>query len=169
MDAQFVNWFGGGCERTRRYAAYVFGAGGEGKSRIVRAMIQGMNVFECRLNGPFAFDGFSSSTDVLFVDDINWACFDRKLRPALKCIMARQPAVIQRKFKKQETVVNEHVLTIFTSNFKLVDDDTFRRRIYLVWANENACNDYLSPREDDRGDDLTSYEDPKLPPVHANH
>ena len=114
-------------------------------------MIQGMNVFECRLTKPFAFDGFNQSTDILLVDDINWYTFDRALRSTLRNIMARQPAVIQRKFKRQATVMNEHVLTIFTSNYKPLVDDSFLRRCYVVWAKEKACKD-----------DLSSYEDPKL-------
>ena len=161
------SWFAGGAERTHRYAAYVCGTGGEGKTRIVRAMIRGMNVFECKLTEPYAFHGFSSSTDVVLVDEVNWSCFDDSLRSTLLTIMARQPAVILRKFKKQETVVNEHVLTIFTSNFKLVADETFRRRIYLVWAKVRACNDCISPKDDDPGDDDTLFKSPLLPSVEA--
>ena len=161
------NWFAGGCERSHRYAAYVFGKGGEGKSRIVRAMIQGMNVFECRLTEPYAFHGFSSSTDVVLVDDMYWFCFDRTLRSTLLCIMARRPAVIRRKFRKQVTVVNEHVLTIFTSTFKPVVDDAFRRCSYRVWAKVQACNDRISPNDDDSGDDDTFFRSPLLPSAEA--
>jgi len=162
------NWFGGGCERSHRYAAYVVGAGGEGKTRIVRAMIQGMNVFECCLINPFAFDGFNKSIDILLVDDVNWDKFDRALRPTLLNIMARQPAVIQRKFKRAETVTNEHVLTIFTSNYTPLADDNFLRRSYSVWAKVKACKDVISQQEDDPGDDLSSYKNPTLPSVQAH-
>ena len=162
------NWFGGGCERSRLYAAYVVGAGGEGKTRIVRAMIQGMNVFECCLFSPFALDGFDKNVDILLVDDISWGKFDSALRPALLNIMARQPAVIQRKFKRTQTVANEHVLTIFTSNYKPLDDANFIRRTYCVWAKVKACKDVISPEHVDRGDDLSSYQDPKLSPVQAH-
>ena len=53
-------WFLGEYERTRRYTAYLFGKGGEGKTRTVRALLQGKNVFECRLTEPYAFDGFDA-------------------------------------------------------------------------------------------------------------
>ena len=159
------NWFGGGCDLSHRYAAYVLGAGGEGKTRIVRAMIQGMNVFECHLTKPFAFDGFNQSIDILLVDDINWNKFDGALRSTLLNIMGRQSAVIQRKWKRQATVVNEHVLTIFTSNYKPLADDSFLRRSYVVWAKEMACKDAVLYQDVDRGDDLSSYVDPPLWPV----
>jgi len=123
-------------------------------------MIQGMNVFECRLTKPFAFDGFNQSIDILLVDDMNWHKFDRALRPTLLNIMARQPAVIQRKFKRAETVTNEHVLTIFTSNYTPLADDNFLRRCYSVWAKVKACKDVISQQDDD---DFSSYEDPMLP------
>ena len=130
-------------------------------------MIQGMNVFECCLINPFAFDGFNKSIDILLVDCVNWDKFDRALRPALLNIMTRQPAVIRRKYKKAETVVNEHVLTIFTSNYKPLADDNFLRRSYCVWAKVKACNDCISPKDDDSGDDDTFFKSPLLPSVEA--
>ena len=154
-------WFTGGYANTNRYAAYVFGSGGEGKTRIVRALVQGKNVFECRLTEPYAFDGFESNTDILLVEDVNWDCFDVALRSTLLSVMARQPAVIQRKHKPQSAVTNEKVLTIFTSNFKLPVDPAFRRRCYVVWATTKACKDVIADNEDDPGDDDTQYVNPK--------
>ena len=165
---KLFDWFGGGCDRSRRYAAYVFGVGGEGKTRIVRAMADGMNVFECRLNEPFGLQGFSSTTDVLLVDDVNWDTFDHALRASLLCIMGRMPTVIQRKFKTYDTVVNKHVLTIFTSNFKLPDDYSFRRRSYRVWANVKACKDMVSDQDEDSGDDDSFFVNPKWRPAHVH-
>ena len=162
------SWFGGGCDRSHRYAAYVFGAEGVGKTRIVRAMIHGMNVFECRLTNQFAFHGFSSTTDVLLVDDVRLDKFDRHLRSTLKRIMSRQPAVVQRRRLPQETVVDEHVQTIFTSRFKLLDDYSFRLRCYRVWANVKACKDIVSDQDDDSGDDDTFFVDPKLPSIQVH-
>jgi hypothetical protein len=154
-------WFVGGHERTHRYAAYVFGVGGEGKTRVARAMVRGMRVFECRLTEPYAFEGFDESTDILLLDDVNWNCFDIALRSTLLSIMARQPTTIQRKHKPQTTVLNDKVLTIFTSNFKLPTDTAFRRRTYIVWAKMKACNDAIAASEDDPGDDDTDYVNPK--------
>jgi hypothetical protein len=166
-DAAWVRklftWFVGGHERTHRYAAYVFGHGGEGKTRIVRAMLLGLNVFECRLTEPYAFDGFSSNVDVLLLEDVNWCVFDNALRSTLLPIMSRQPTVIQRKFKQQVTVSNTKVITIFTSNFTLPTDHAFRRRTYLVHANERACKDTLTAIDDDAGDDDSNYKNPWLP------
>lgn len=156
-------WFMGGHQRTRRYAVYVFGAGGEGKTRIVRGLIHEKNVFECRLTERYALDGFDANTDILLVEGINWDSFDTATRSTLLNIMARQPAVIQRKHKTQISVVNDKVLTIFTSNFKLPDDVAFRRRCYAVWAQENACIDSIPDSEDDAGDDDSAYINPKLP------
>jgi hypothetical protein len=170
-DADWVRklftWFVGGHERTHRHAAYVFGHGGEGKTRIVRAMLLGLNVFECRLTEPYAFDGFSSDVDVLLLEDVNWSVFDNALRSTLLPIMSRQPTVIQRKFKQQETVSNTKAITIFTSNFTLPTDYAFRRRTYLVHANERACKDTLTAIDDDAGDDDASYKNPWLP-THTN-
>ena len=154
-------WFLGEYERTRRYTAYLFGKGGEGKTRTVRALLQGKNVFECRLTEPYAFDGFDADVDILLIEDVNWLCFHDSLRSTLLSIMARQPSVIQRKFKKQMVVENRKVLTIFTSNFKLPDDAAFRRRCYVVWANEKACIDDVAAGEDDAGDDDAEYANPK--------
>ena len=157
-------WFAGDFDRTHRYAAYVFGSGGEGKTRIVRALLQGKNVFECRLTEPYAFDGYDSSTEILLVEDVHWSCFDITLRSTLLSIMARQPAVIQRKYKPQTTIVNDKVLTVFTSNFKLPVDTAFRRRSYVIWAKVKACKDDLETNEDDPGDDDALYiSPPKLP------
>ena len=161
--SNLFNWFAGDYERTHRYAAYVFGSGGEGKTRVARALVEGKNVFECRLTEAYAFDGFESDTDILLVEDVNWDCFDNGLRSTLLSIMARQPAVIQRKYKPQTTVVNDKVLTIFTSNFKLPVDVAFRRRSYLVWANAKACKDAASEGDDDPGDSDAQYVNPKLP------
>ena len=158
---KLFNWFLGEYERTYRYTAYLFGKGGEGKTRIVRALIQGKNVFECRLTEPYAFDGFNADVDILLIEDVNWLCFEDSLRSTLLSIMARQPAVIQRKFKKQMVVENCKVLTIFTSNFKLPDDVAFRRRCYVLWAKEKACIDGIAAGEDDAGDDDTEYANPK--------
>jgi hypothetical protein len=160
---KLFTWFVDGHERTHRYAAYVFGHGGEGKTRIVRAMLHGFNVFECRLTEPYAFDGFSSDVDVLLLEDVNWLVFDNALRSTLLPIMSKQPTVIQRKFKQQETVSNTKVLTIFTSNFTLPTDHAFRRRTYLVHANEKACKDSLTADDDDAGDDDANYKNPWLP------
>jgi hypothetical protein len=160
---KLFTWFVDGHERTHRYAAYVFGHGGEGKTRIVRAMLLGLNVFECRLTESYAFDGFSSNVDVLLLEDVNWAVFDNALRSTLLPIMSRQPTVIQRKFKQQETVSNTKVITIFTSNFTLPTDHAFRRRTYLVHANERACKDTLTAVDDDAGDDDANYKNPWLP------
>ena len=160
---KLFTWFVDGRERTHRYAAYVFGHGGEGKTRIVREMVRGLNVFECRLTEPYAFDGFSSNVDVLLLEDVNWAVFDNALRSTLLPIMSRQPTVIQRKFKQQETVSNTKVITIFTSNFTLPTDHAFRRRTYLVHANERACKDTLTAVDDDAGDDDANYKNPWLP------
>ena len=158
---KLFDWFLGEYEHTRRYTAYLFGKGGEGKTRTVRALLQGKNVFECRLTEPYAFDGFDADVDILLIEDVNWLCFHDSLRSTLLSIMARQPAVIQRKFKKQMVVENRKVLTIFTSNFKLPDDAAFRRRCYVVWANENACIDDVAAGEDNAGDDDTEYANPK--------
>jgi hypothetical protein len=160
---KLFTWFVDGHERTHRHAAYVFGHGGEGKTRIVREMVVGLNVFECRLTEPYAFDGFSSSVDVLLLEDVNWSVFDNALRSTLLPIMSRQPTVIQRKFKQQETVSNTKVITIFTSNFTLPTDHAFRRRTYLVHANERACKDTPSATDDDAGDDDAHYTNPWLP------
>jgi hypothetical protein len=160
---KLFTWFVDGHKRTHRYAAYVFGHGGEGKTRIVRAMLQGLNVFECRLTEPYAFDGFSSDVDVLLLEDVNWFVFDNALRSTLLPIMSKQPTVIQRKFKQQETVSNTNVLTIFTSNFTLPTDHAFRRRTYIIHANEKACKDSLTAVDDDAGDDDTKYKNPWLP------
>ena len=160
---KLFTWFVDGHERTHRYAAYVFGHGGEGKTRIVRAMLLGLNVFACRLTESYAFDGFSSNVDVLLLEDVNWAVFDNALRSTLLPIMSRQPTVIQRKFKQQETVSNTKVITIFTSNFTLPTDHAFRRRTYLVHANERACKDTLTAVDDDAGDDDANYKNPWLP------
>ena len=160
---KLFNWMLVGRARTHRHAAYVFGHGGEGKTRIVRAMITKFNVFECRLTEPYAFDGFSSNVDVLLLEDVNWAVFDNALRSTLLPIMSRQPTVIQRKFKHQETVSNTKVITIFTSNFTLPTDHAFRRRTYIVHANERACKDTVTADDDDAGDDDTSYKNPWLP------
>jgi hypothetical protein len=166
-DAAWVrklfSWFAGGHERTHRYAVYVFGHGGEGKTRIVRAMLLGLNVFECRLTEPYAFDGFSSNVDVLLLEDVNWSVFDNALRSTLLPIMSRQPTVIQRKFKQQETVSNTKAVTIFTSNFTLPTDHAFRRRTYLIHANERACKDTVTAIDDDAGDDDANYKNPWLP------
>jgi hypothetical protein len=160
---KLFNWFVEGRERTHRYTAYVFGHGGEGKTRIVREMVRGLNVFECRLTEPYAFDGFTSDVDVLLLEDVNWFVFDNALRSTLLPIMSRQPTVIQRKFKQQETVSNTKVITIFTSNFTLPTDHAFRRRTYLVHANERACKDTPSAIDDDAGDDDAHYTNPWLP------
>jgi hypothetical protein len=161
---KLFTWYVDSNERTHRYAAYVFGHGGEGKSRIVRAMIPaGLNIFECRLTEPYAFDGFSSDIDVLLLEDVNWQVFDNALRSTLLPIMSRQPTVVQRKFKQQETVSNTKVFTIFTSNFTLPTDHAFRRRTYIVHANEKACKDSLTAVDDDAGDDDTNYKNPWLP------
>ena len=158
-----LEWFASGYKRTHRYAAYVFGKGGEGKTRIVRMLAKGKNVFECRLTEPYAFDGFDSSTDILLLEDVNWECFDITLRSTLLSIMAQQPAVIQRKYKPQTVVANDKVLTIFTSNFKLPSDTAFRRRTYIVWAKVKACKDTVADSgADDPGDDDTHYVNPKL-------
>jgi len=166
-DVQWVlklfNWFVGDYERTHRYTAYLFGEGGEGKTRTVRALVQGKNVFECRLTEAYAFDGFNADVDILLIEDVNWLCFHGELRSTLLSIMARQPAVIQRKFKQQMVVENRKVLTIFTSNFKLPDDVAFRRRCYIVWADVKACIDDVAADEDDAGDDDAGYTNPKLP------
>jgi hypothetical protein len=166
-DVQWVRklftWFIDGNIRTHRYAAYVFGHGGEGKTRIVRAMLQGLNIFECRLTEPFAFEGFNSDVDVLLLEDVNWHVFDNALRSTLLPIMSRQPTVIQRKFKQQETVSNDKVITIFTSNFTLPTDFAFRRRTYIIHANERACKDTLTAVDDDAGDDDSTYKNPWLP------
>ena len=69
-------------------------------------MIHGMNVFECRLINKFAFHGFSSTTDVLLVDDVRWDKFDRALLATLRSIMDRQQTVVLRRRLPQETVVN---------------------------------------------------------------
>ena len=157
-----LKWFVGGYNNTHRYCAYVFGSGGEGKTRLVRALAYGMNVFECRLTEPYAFDGFNSSTDVLLVEDVNWSCFHTTLRSTLLSITARQPAVIQRKYKPQITVVNDKVLTLFTSNFKLPNDVALRRRCFVVWAKTAACMDAVPTSQDDPGDDDASYVNPGL-------
>ena len=158
-------WFASEHRRTHRYAAYVFGRGGEGKTRVVRALTEGKNVFECRLTEAYAFDGFESNTDILLVEDVNWDCFDNRLRSTLLSIMARQPSVIQRKHRTQETVANDKVLTIFTSNFKLPADVAFRRRCYRIWAKTKACADAVDDANDDPGDDDAQYINPKLPGV----
>jgi hypothetical protein len=164
------SWFVGGYERTHRYAAYVLGMGGEGKTRVVRAMTFGMRVFECRLTEPYAFEGYDDSIDILLLDDVNWASFDITLRSTLLSIMARQPATIQRKHKPQVTVFNDKVLTVFTSNYKLPTDTAFRRRTYIVWAKTQACKDAITASEDDPGDDDTGYVNPKaLSSVHTVH
>jgi hypothetical protein len=161
---KLFTWFLDGHKRTHRYAAYVFGHGGEGKTRIVRAMLSGCKIFECRLTEPYAFDGFSSDVNVLLLEDVNWQVFDIALRSTLLPIMSRQPTVIQRKFKQQETVVpNIDLLTIFTSNFTLPTDHAFRRRTYIIHANEKACKDSLTTVDDDAGDDDTNYKNPWLP------
>ena len=64
---KLFKWFANEHHRTHRYAAYVFGCGGEGKTRVVRALTEGKNVFECRLTEAYAFDGFESNTDILLV------------------------------------------------------------------------------------------------------
>jgi hypothetical protein len=162
-------WFVGGYERTHRYAAYVFGLGGEGKTRVVRAMTRGMRVFECRLTEPYAFEGYDDTIDILLLDDVNWASFDITLRSTLLSVMARQPATIQRKHKPQITVFNDTVLTVLTSNYKLPADTAFRRRTYLVWAKTQACKDAISASEDDPGDDDSGYVNPKaLNNVHVH-
>jgi hypothetical protein len=166
---KLFTWFVDGRERTHRYAAYVFGHGGEGKTRIVREMVRGLNVFECRLTEPYAFDGFTSDVDVLLLEDVNWSVFDNALRSTLLPIMSRQPTVIQRKFKQQETVSNTKVITIFTSNFTLPTDHAFRRRTYLVHANERACKDTPSAIDDDAGDDDAHYTNPWLPTCANQH
>jgi len=158
---KLFHWFTEEHERTHRYTAYLFGKGGEGKTRTVRALIQGKNVFECRLTESYAFEGFNADVDILLIEDVNWLCFHDSLRSTLLSIMARQPAVIQRKFKPQMVVENSKVLTIFTSNFKLPDDIAFRRRCYVVWANQKACTDDVPAGEDDPGDDDTDYDNPK--------
>ena len=158
---KLFHWFTEEHERTHRYTAYLFGKGGEGKTRTVRALIQGKNVFECRLTESYAFEGFNADVDILLIEDVNWLCFHDSLRSTLLSIMARQPAVIQRKFKPQMVVENCKVLTIFTSNFKLPDDIAFRRRCYVVWANQKACIDAVPAGEDDPGDDDTDYANPK--------
>jgi hypothetical protein len=126
-------------------------------------MVLGLNVFECRLTEPYAFDGFTSNVDVLLLEDVNWSVFDNALRSTLLPIMSRQPSVIQRKFKQQETVSNTKVVTIFTSNFTLPTDHAFRRRTYLVHANERACKDTPTAIDDDAGDDDANYKNPWLP------
>jgi hypothetical protein len=161
------SWFAGGYKRTHRYAAYVLGVGGEGKTRVVRGMTKGMRVFECRLTEPYAFEGFDENTDILLLDDMNWNCFDVALRSTLLCIMARQPATIQRKHKPQTTVANDRVLTVFTSNYKLPTDTAYRRRTYIVWAKAQACKDAaVKALEDDPGDGDTGYVNP-MPVAHA--
>jgi hypothetical protein len=79
-DADWVRklftWYVGGHERTHGHAAYVFGHGSEGKTRIVRAMLLGLNVFECRLTEQYAFDGFTSNVDVLLLE---WSALDNTL------------------------------------------------------------------------------------------
>jgi hypothetical protein len=154
-------WFVGGAERTYRYAAYVFGAGGEGKTRVVRALVAGKNVFECRLTERYAFEGFDSNVDILLIDEVNWISFEPALRSTLLNIMARQPTVIQRKYKPQITIENTKVLTIFTSNYKLPCEVAFRRRCYVVWAKQKACIDAVPAGEDDPGDDDSAYVNPK--------
>jgi hypothetical protein len=160
---KLFTWFIIGHEQSHRYAAYVFGHGGEGKSRIVRAMLPGLNIFECRLTEPYAFDGFNANVHILLIEDVNWAVFDNTLRSTLLPIMSRQPTVIQRKFKQQETVSNTGVITIFTSNFTLPTDHAFRRRTYLIHANERACTDNPTATDDDAGDDDADYKNPWLP------
>jgi hypothetical protein len=162
-DRKLFTWFVDGHEHTHRYAPYVFGHGGEGKTRIVRAMLLELNVFECRLTEPYAFDGFSSNVDVLLLEDVNWSVFDNALHSTLLPIMSRQPTVIRRKFKQQETVSNTKVITIFTSNFTLPTEHAFRRRTYLVHANERACKDTPTAIDDDAGDDDATYKNPWLP------
>ena len=161
---KLFSWFSGGPELSHRYTAYVFGQGGEGKSRIVRAIVRNMNVFESRLTEPAAFDGYDSDYDVLLVEDVNWHVFENTLRSTLPSIMARQPAVVQRKFRPQQTVANDMVLTIFTSNYKLPTDKAFRRRTHKVYANEQACEDCVRTTTDDgSGDDDAQYVEPWLP------
>ena len=157
-----LKWFVGGYNSTHRYCAYVFGSGGEGKTRVVRELVRGMKVFECRLTEPYAFDGFASDTDILLVEDVNWSCFHTTLRSTLLSITARQPAVIQRKYKPQITVLNDKVLTLFTSNFKLPSDVALRRRCFVVWAKTAACIDAVPISQDDPGDDDASYVNPRL-------
>ena len=140
----------------------MFGSGGEGKTRLVRALVRGLNIFECRLTEPYAFDGFNSETDILLVEDVNWRCFHATLRSTLLSITARQPAVVQRKYKPQITVSNDKVLTLFTSNFKLPDDVALRRRCFVVWAKAMACVDAVPFGQDDPGDDDASYVNPGL-------
>jgi hypothetical protein len=158
---KLFKWYSGECERTHRYAAYVFGAGGEGKTRVVRALVAGKNVYECRLTERFAFEGFNPSVDILLIDEVNWICFEPALRSTLLNIMARQPSVIQRKYKPQITVENNKVLTIFTSNYKLPSELAYRRRCYNVWAKQKACIDATVNGEDDPGDDDSTYVNPK--------
>ena len=160
---KLFTWYLEGNKHTHRYAAYVFGHGGEGKTRIVREMVRLCNVFECRLTEPYAFDGFTANVDVLLLEDVNWSVFDNALRSTLLPIMSRQPTVIQRKFKQQETVSNTKVTTIFTSNFTLPTDHAFRRRTYIVHANERACKDTVTAIDDDAGDDDAGYKNPWLP------
>jgi hypothetical protein len=159
--ANLFKWFVSGSERTHRYAAYIFGHGGEGKTRVVRALVEGKNVFECRLTERYAFEGFNSDIDILLIDEVNWVSFEPALRSTLLNIMARQPSVIQRKYKPQITIENNKVLTIFTSNYKLPCEVAFRRRCYVIWAKQKACVDAVPEGEDDPGDDDSAYVNPK--------
>jgi hypothetical protein len=53
---KLFTWFVDGHKRTHRYGAHVSGHGAEGKTRIVREMLVGLNVFDCPLTKPYVVD-----------------------------------------------------------------------------------------------------------------
>ena len=127
-----------------RRSLYLWGKAGVGKTRFVDRLLEARMCIHRDCSESFFLQGLSEDFDFVWLDEFvpDTVMRNKEYRQQFNKLTGRERVMVRVKGSEQYEVDADNIRTVITSNDPPLNADYFRRRFYVVNANEDM---YIAP------------------------